>query len=177
MNLQEFWQRKGYGYYPTDKGNYHSYLEEYSRLFEPIKDQEITLIEIGIAHGGSLKLFEDWMPKATIIGYDIDPQLRVPLSRANVITKDCMTFIEKEFDSFSPDIIIDDGSHKLEHQLYVIKTCYPQLKTGGYLIIEDIQDIENQKQSFDSLGIKYQLLDLRLKKNRYDDILLVFHKN
>jgi len=44
------------------------------------------------------------------------------------------------------------------------------------LIIEDIQDIMNDKAKFDALKIPYKLYDLRIGKNRWDDILLVYQK-
>ena len=45
MTLQELWQTKGFWYYPTDKGQEHSYLDVYSELFLPFKDQKINLID------------------------------------------------------------------------------------------------------------------------------------
>ena len=178
MNLQELWLSKGgYSYYPTDKGWQHSYLDVYSELFMPFKDQKINLIEIGFAHGGSLRLFEDWFTQANIIGYDItEENLNVPLKRSKKIIKDCMQFTLNEFKEFPPTIIIDDGSHMLEHQLQMVKICYPQLQPGGMFIIEDIQDIMNEKSKFDALKIPYKLYDLRLNKNKWDDILLVYKK-
>jgi len=131
MDLQQLWQSKGYNYYPTDKGLQHSYLEVYSDLFYPLKDQDINLIEIGIAHGGSLRLFCDWFTRANIIGYDITKEfLRVPIERSKLIIKDCMNFTLDEFKDFPPTIVIDDGSHVLEHQLRMVEICYPQLKPG-----------------------------------------------
>lgn len=58
----------------------------------------------------------------------------------------------------------------------MVQICYPQLVKGGYLIIEDVQDIQYNKAKFDQLGIPYKLYDLRLNKNRWDDILMVYKK-
>lgn len=177
MNLQELWRSKGHHYYPTDKGQEHSYLEVYSELFLPFKDEKINFIEIGFAWGGSLRLFEDWFTQANIIGYDITKQyLTFPFKRAQTIIKNCMDFTLDEFKDFPPKIIIDDGSHEIEHQLKMVEICLPQLQPGGMLIIEDIQDIQNNKQKFDNLNIPYTLMDLRLQKQRVDDILLIFKK-
>ncbi len=127
--------------------------------------------------GGSERLFSDWFTQANIIGYDVTEQyITVPMGRTQKIIKDCKLFTLEEFKDFPPHIIIDDGSHLIEDQLKVVEVCYPQLQPGGYLIIEDIQDISHNKSKFDALGIPYKLYDLRLNKNRYDDILLVFKK-
>jgi len=177
MTLQELWQSRGYGYYPTDKGLQHSYLEVYYELFAEFQHQEINLIEIGFYHGGSLRLFSDWFSKANIIGYDItEEHLRVPTNRSKKIIKNCMDFSLDEFKEFPPHIIIDDGDHILEHQLKMVEICYPQLQPGGMLIIEDVDKIQETKCKFDDLGIPYKLYDRRLLKNRWDDVLIVYTK-
>jgi len=177
MSLQELWQTKGYSYYPTDKGNYHSYLDVYTELFLPFRDKEINIIEIGIYQGGSMRLFSDWFTKARIIGYDITEEyIAVPLGRAEKIIKDFNNFSKEEFNEFPPHIIIDDSSHLIKDQLKIIQICYPQLQEGGILIIEDVQDIQSDKNKFDDLGIPYELYDLRIQKNRWDDVLLVYKK-
>ena len=177
MSLQELWRSKGFLYYPTDKGKEHSYLDVYTELFTPFKDEKINLIEIGIYLGGSIRLFEDWFSQANIIGYDVTLEyLRVPLSRSKKIIKNCMEFGLDEFKDYPPHIIIDDASHILEQQLKMIEICYPQLLEGGMLIIEDVNDIMYNKSKFDNLNIPYKLYDLRLNKNRSDDVLIIFKK-
>jgi len=177
MNLQQLWQSRGYNYYPTDKGLQHSYLEVYGELFNKFQHEKINLIEIGIYLGGSVRLFSDWFTNANIIGYDItDDEIKVPLGRCKKILKDCNDFTLDEFKDFPPHIIIDDASHLIEDQLKMVEICYPQIQPGGYLIIEDIQEIQYNKSMFDKLDIPYKLYDLRLQKNRWDDILIVYQK-
>ena len=176
ISLQELWQSKGYSYYPTDKGLQHSYLDAYTELFEEFQDEKINLIEIGIYLGGSMRLFEDWFTQANIIGYDVTFEfIKVPF-KSQKILKSCMDFTEDEFKNNPPHIIIDDASHVIEQQLKMVEICYPQIQDGGMLIIEDIGDISKNKKEFDALGITYELIDLRLQKNRWDDVLLVFKK-
>jgi cephalosporin hydroxylase len=176
MSLQELWQKKGYHYYPTDKGKEHSYLDVYTELFWPLKDQKINIIELGIYLGGSIRLFEEWFTQATVIGYDITfDYIQVPF-KSKKILKNCMDFSLDEFKDNPPHIIIDDADHIVEHQLKTVELCYPQLQEGGMLIIEDIQDIMHNKAKFDALGIPYKLYDLRLNKSRNDDILIVYTK-
>lgn len=178
MGLQELYETEN-SLYPTDKGSDHSYLEIYTELFTPFKDRKINLIEIGFQYGGGLRLFEDWFTQANIIGYDIvDSNINTKyiIKRAKKIIKNCMEFTLEEFRDFPPHIIIDDASHILAEQIKMVEICYPQLQEGGLLIIEDIQDIVNSKSKFDALNIPYKLIDLRLNKQRYDDVLLVYKK-
>jgi len=176
ISLQELWESKGYYYYPTDKGKEHSYLDVYTKLFHPFKDKDINVIEIGIYFGGSIRLFEEWFKRAAIIGYDVTFEfIRVPF-KSQKILKNVNDFNLDEFKEFPPHIIIDDASHLIKDQMRTIEICYPQIQEGGMLIIEDVQDIMHNKAKFDSLGIPYELYDLRLNKNREDDILVVFKK-
>lgn len=177
MTLQNLWESKGYGYYPTDKGIFHSYLETYEKEFFKFKNSNILLIEIGASCGGGLKLFEDWFTHAELIGYELNPQITpISLNRAKIIQKNVLEISENEFLDNPPTIVIDDASHILEDQLYIVKTVYPQIKDGGILIIEDILDIDNSKSKFDELNIPYEIVDLRQKKGRFDDVLLIFRK-
>ena len=41
-------------------------------------------------------------------------------------------------DRHLPDIIIDDGSHIEEHQIFTFGVLFPKLKPGGVYIVEDI---------------------------------------
>ena len=79
-------------------------------------------------------------------------------------------------------MILDDGPHTLESNIWFIQKYLPLLAEDGILIIEDIQDF-----SFIDILIKYvpndfkkyiQVHDLRQIKNcRYDDLLFVINKN
>lgn len=176
MTLQELWNTKGFWYYPTDKGKEHSYLDVYTELFLPFKNEKINLIEIGIYLGGSMRLFEDWFTQANIMGYDVTFEfIKVPF-KGKKILKSCLDFTPDEFKDNPPHIIIDDASHVLEQQLKMVEICYPQLQPGGMLIIEDVNDIMHTKSSFDALKIPFKLYDLRLTKNRADDVLIVYTK-
>ena len=178
MNLQQLFESKGIHYYTTDKGSEHSYLEYYSELFLPYKNAEINLIEIGFWIGGDLRMFEDWFTKANIIGYDIEDynaNTGITLTRAKKIIKSLHDFTEDEFKDNPPTIIIDDATHDLKDQLKMVELCYPQLKQGGVMVIEDIQNFDYIKE-FIKIGIPFETVDLREKKNRWDDVLLVYRK-
>jgi hypothetical protein len=38
----------------------------------------------------------------------------------------------------APDVILDDGSHSIEHQEITFRTLFPQLKGGGLYVAEDL---------------------------------------
>ena len=80
------------------------------------------------------------------------------------------------------DIIIEDASHLLDHQVCHFKDYSDFVKPNGYYIIEDVHEnnletlIKILEPIAQSKGFSLTVEDLRINKNRFDDILLVFKK-
>jgi len=80
------------------------------------------------------------------------------------------------------DIIIEDGSHLPEHQIQHFKDYNKFVKNGGVYIIEDVagKNLEVVKTKTTEIAnnnnFTTEVIDLRNKKNRFDDILIVFRK-
>lgn len=161
----------------SDKGTLHSYLPYYDILFSPFRYRSINIFEVGYQHGGSCMLFSLYFSDAKILAIDTDGCVPLPESgRILVDVLDIAGITPTYFDNFIPDIAIDDGSHTIEDQIRFIRLVYPVLREGGMLIVEDIQNIDKQKEIFDLLNIPYTIYDLRHIKGRYDDVFLVFNK-
>ena len=106
-------------------------------------DEPISLLEIGIANGDSLRMWRDYFLKATIYGLDIndkrqyaEERIRIhhgsqadPVTIARIIA-DCPNGF---------DVIVDDGSHRSEHGITTLHMLWPSLKDNGWYIIEDLQ--------------------------------------
>ena len=65
----------------TDKhSNQHDYLRAYEWVLQPYRDQEFTLLELGVGQvvreAGSLKTWKQYFPKAEIVGIDINPRVK-----------------------------------------------------------------------------------------------------
>lgn len=160
--------------YSTDKESTHHYLDIYDRLFAPFKDKEINLLEVGIASGGSLKLWDDYFTNANIVGIDFINEMKYEYSKK---VKLCFEDIHKiDFEDNCTDIAIDDGSHLIDDQIYFIKTLFWSLRKGGLLIIEDIDNIDQDKHFFNELNVPFEIIDLRKETDRYDSVLLIFKK-
>jgi len=145
--------------YSTDKQRKHGYLSYYEHYLSPLQNAEISLLEIGIARGGSIKLWNDYFSRAKIIGVDISQENIDKVAQKMGLEK---TEIDNSFESsssnvslilansmdrkalcghFNPnqfDIIIDDGNHSLQSQILTFCYLYPFLKPGGLYFIEDI---------------------------------------
>lgn len=175
--LEQLNKKETEGFYLSDKGTIHSYLPSYDQLFTPYRDLDINIFEVGYQHGGSSVLWERYFSKAIIKSIDVD--IHVPLPQSERIILDIanvMNLTSEYFSDFIPDIVIDDGSHFLEEQVHLIKIAYPVIRKGGIIIVEDIHCIDTQNTVFESIGIPYEIFDLRGVKNRFDDVFLLFRK-
>jgi hypothetical protein len=87
---------------------------------------------------------------------------------------------ERNPDGF--DIIIDDGPHTLESQIYAVKNYLYLLKPGGILFIEDVYKMEWFQSLILSIpeelkdNLEVIEYDLRGYKNRPDDLLLLIRR-
>ena len=169
----------------------HSYLPLYQDLLISKKETAKNVLEVGIEHGGSIKLWSDFFTNATVYGIDImnindvwegikNKEKIILHTSSDAYNNDFFIthFLNK---NIKFDFMLDDGPHTLESMKAFIK-LYSQIMTDdGILIIEDVQswdwiDIlkievpENLKQFI-------KVYDLRKNKNRYDDIVFTIDKS
>ena len=53
------------------------YIEIYDKHFYAYRNKEITFVEIGVSHGGSLQMWREYFgEKALLIGIDINPECK-----------------------------------------------------------------------------------------------------
>ena len=55
----------------TDKNTTHSYLQLYQKLLISKKETAKNVLEVGIFHGGSIKLWSDFFTNANVYGLNI----------------------------------------------------------------------------------------------------------
>ncbi len=132
----------------TDKFHGHRYDIEYERHFAPLRHRPITLLEIGVGGytnpncgGESLRVWNDYFPKAKIIGVDLYPKhmvigFRVRTRQCDQSNSDQLRGVNAQHGPF--DIIIDDGSHIQSHVMTSFRTLFPLLNPGGIYVIEDL---------------------------------------
>lgn len=123
---------------------WESYLDYYETLFHNVRDNAISLLEIGIQNGGSLDTYTQYFKNAhVLIGCDINPNcslLSYEDKKVHVVVGDAnnketyqkIMGITNEF-----DIIIDDGSHVSVDILNSFMSYFQHLKPGGIYVIED----------------------------------------
>ena|SRR3990167_9242996 len=169
----------------TDKETIHSYGAIYDQFCAPIKDRVTSLLEIGISGGYALLAYAEFFPNVLITGMDlvnvVNPQTRVH-PRIKLVFGDANRGEIKSLVQGAYDLIIEDGSHKPDHQIKHFHDYGPMVKLGGYYIIEDVAEEHRKRVSIATrkLGKSYGFIqtfhDLRLCKGRSDDLLIVLHR-
>ena len=179
----------------TDKDTVHSYLPLYQRLLEPKKDSAKHVLEVGIGdfkekNGGSIKLWYDFFPHATIYGIDkigIDRVIDELLDNDRIVLHTSSNAYDENFfktnfvdKNIKCDMMLDDGPHTLESMQSFIR-LYSQIMTDdGILMVEDVQSIDwipHLKEVVpEHLKEFVHVYDLRSTKGRYDDIVFTIEK-
>lgn len=174
----------------TDKNTLHSYLNLYYHLFKDRKESAKNILEVGIAGGGSIKLWGDYFTNATVYGIDIMDGTQIwedIKNKDNIILYTSTNaydenFVKTEFSqkNIKFDILLDDGPHTLESMKLFIKLYSQIMNENSILIIEDVQDLEwiniLVKETPDELKKYITVYDLRRNKQRYDDIVFTINK-
>ena len=140
----------------TDKSPYnnyghrHPYTAPYSLFLEPLRKKQIKFVEIGVFRGASVLTWRRFFERARIYGFDCDqPNLDFIASQGwpgvHLHTMDASDpkSIHENLSNFTQDgelydVILDDASHNIDHQVEVIRTGIHFLKQGGLLFVEDI---------------------------------------
>lgn len=117
------------------------FTERYYPFFVQIRESATSVLEIGVKGGSSLRTWKEFFPNAEIHGIDIDQNcLQEVEKRITVWIGDQADgeFLKSVTPIAAPfDLIIDDGSHKIEDQTFSFKHLFPSLKAGGLYVIED----------------------------------------
>lgn len=95
------------------------------------------VIEVGVGHGGSLAMWRDFGPNPRIVGIDLNPQaVEMREERFEIFVGDQASpklWEEVRAAVPTPDILIDDGGHRMEEQIATFREMYPHLAADGGL--------------------------------------------
>jgi len=155
----------------NDKGGIHTYLETYDRLFAPFRNG-CTMMEIGLAMGDSLKLWDEYFEDSTIIGVDISVVFEPGIYKNHVLIIQTDATKQISF-PYSFDIIIDDGSHMENDQVTTFNLLKGKMNPGGIYIIEDILALDQNRKRFESLHTNCEIVDMR-HTGRFDNVLIIY---
>ena len=127
----------------TDKGS--SYTRVYHDLLAGVRDQPLRMLEIGVNNGGSLRMWREFLPSATLFAIDVDPRClafeqEIPNATIRLVDQadpaQLRDFVAQTGGEF--DFIIDDGGHTMVQQITSFEVLYPHVVSGGVYVIEDL---------------------------------------
>lgn len=165
--------------YGTDKCPQinHSYTPLYYRMFVGRRESVKKVVELGIYHGASLRMWRKFFPNAHIYGADVLPETMFKDGRITTVLCDetCSKDLRHLIECTGPDVdlFIDDGLHRRNAQIRTCRVIMPLLDKGAIYVIEDV----NHPQ----LVIPYlQGFDCQVfwgtNKRRSDNLIVVRHK-
>lgn len=122
---------------------WHHYIPLYDRYFSPYRGKKIRFLEIGVDHGGSLKMWRKYFGEDAIIyGIDINPyceKFNGQAGQVRIGSQDDRNFLEQVITEMGGvDIVLDDGSHHMQHIPVTLNYLFPKLNLGGIYMIEDL---------------------------------------
>ena len=118
------------------------YFDVYEKYFAPYRGKPVTILEIGISHGGSLQMWRKYFgEQATIFAVDINPECAKFLDTNTKIfigSQEDEVFLNELKNQLPPlDILIDDGGHTMKQQILTFKHLFSLVKDGGIYLTED----------------------------------------
>ncbi|MBY0523262.1 MAG: class I SAM-dependent methyltransferase [Gemmataceae bacterium] len=120
------------------------YTPAYHRFFSEWCDRPLRLLEIGVYQGGSLQMWREYFPKASLFAIDINAETL----QWNGKIRDCKVtlvdqgspealrdYVAKTGGQF--DIIVEDGGHTMHQQITSFNVLFPHVVPGGAYVVED----------------------------------------
>jgi hypothetical protein len=144
---------------PSSRWGAHNYTDIYEAYLGNLRHSPVSLLEIGlgvagdrwsspIVHGrntggASLKMWHDYFPSGKIYGIDINQCPHLDNDRVKTFVADQgrvedLEAFMKTAGEIEFDIVIDDGSHRPDHQQVSFSYFFRKLKSGGIYFIEDL---------------------------------------
>lgn len=127
----------------------HDYCRHLERFFEPLRNNPIKLVEVGVGGGESIRAWLEYFPNAFVYGVDLVSNTN-EWNTPGAKTHPRYTFAcgnqsdEKLWKKFTEvyggdwDVICDDGSHNSKDMAITFGSLWPYLNSGGIYELEDL---------------------------------------
>jgi 23S rRNA U2552 (ribose-2'-O)-methylase RlmE/FtsJ len=118
------------------------YFGVYDEHVSRFRGTDVTIVEFGVNHGGSLQLWRKYFgPKARIYGVDINPHCKsleedgVEIFIGDQADRSFLRSIAQRVPRI--DILIDDGGHTMAQQIATFEELFPCVAERGVYLCED----------------------------------------
>src|SRR5688572_22826082 len=120
----------------TDKAITHHYMNNYETYFQPRRNRQFVMLEIGVAASASLKTWREYFTNATVYGIDNNPDCAG--EGIFIGDQNDTSFLDYVISQIGkPEIIIDDGSHYGPFTIKTFKHLFPRMMMNGWYVVED----------------------------------------
>lgn len=162
-----------------DKGTNHSFIQHYQEWFEPYRNSQINFLEIGVDDGNSIKMWREYFTRANIYGADLRDRTKLPIDNVKIFCGDSTQKSFWDAIDIKFNIVIEDGSHLLEHQIETFRCMKDKVESGGIYIIEDVlPHIESAFERFNQeFPNDFKMFDFRNERPNQGDNVLFVHIN
>lgn len=168
-------------------GKPHDYARHYDKLFTPLRDQQIKMLEVGVGGGEGVRMWLDYFSCVVLNGVDIVHDTNSwdkPGRTGNYIfTQGDQTdpdfwkrFIETHGGDW--DVVVDDGLHSNIAVITTFNALWQHVKPGGFYAVEDLNVAYGIGSSFVNANWPNQIdflkgkIDELNKGNEIDSIYL-----
>jgi predicted O-methyltransferase YrrM len=138
----------------------HPYTAVYSLLLSKYKNENIRFAELGVAGGASVIMWNHFFPSGSFYFFDRDQNFLDNAKKYVPADKNIFALIDVKYPESIKDtlqlackdnkldILLDDSSHNIDDQNHIIHQSLPFIKSGGMIIIEDINRNEPEENYF-----------------------------
>jgi 23S rRNA U2552 (ribose-2'-O)-methylase RlmE/FtsJ len=122
---------------------WHHYIPLYDRYLGRYRGTPVRMLEIGVNKGGSLQMWRRFLgEEAVIFGIDINQDcaaLDGLSGQVRIGSQTDTAFLKSVVEEMGGvDVVLDDGSHKMDHIAASLETLFPLLEIYGVYLIEDL---------------------------------------
>ena len=119
------------------------YFPAYETHLNRFRNRPMLFLEIGAGRGGSAQMWKRYLgPHAQIVSLDINPECRdfeEDQIAMRIGSQSDLTFLDTVLAEFgTPDVVLDDGSHRMSDVVATFQHLYPRTAPGGVYLVEDL---------------------------------------
>ena len=119
------------------------YFPAYEAHFARYINRPLLFLEIGCGRGGSAQMWKRYFgPHAQIVGIDINPECKKfeeDQIEIRIGSQSDIQFLQSVLDEFgTPDIVLDDGSHRMSDVVETFRFLYARTANDGVYMVEDL---------------------------------------
>lgn len=167
----------------------HQYTPFYYELFKDKRNEFKKIVEVGVGNdrifkyiphyqiGASLRMWRDFFPNAMVYGADIEKTSMFKDDRIETILiderkkEDIMRMLE--ITGTDIDLFIDDGSHHIDDQWFLLETVMPLLNKGVIYIIEDCGRNNRTCRRYPQWNGYVPVLPINERKRAFDKLVIL----